>query len=63
VAVLGGQQPPWQAGGAAQDHPAGLELVNGEQSQLAVAGPDRAAMLRRAFVARAVAGRPAGQVP
>ena len=63
VAVLGRQQPAEHARGAAQDHPAGLGLVDGEQPQLAPAGPDRAGMLGRPGVARPVAGRPTGQVP
>jgi hypothetical protein len=63
VAVLGRQQPPEGARGAAQDHPARLGLADGQQPQLPPAGPDRAGMLGRAGVAGAVAGGTAGQVP
>ena len=47
VAVLGGQQPTQQARGAPEDHPAGLGVMDSEQPQLSVAGPDRAGMLGR----------------
>jgi len=60
VAVLGGQQPTQQARGAPEDHPAGLGVVDGEQPQLSVAGPDRAGMLGRPWVAGPVAGSMAG---
>jgi hypothetical protein len=63
VALLGRQQPPQQAWGAAQDHPARLGLPHREQAQLAVARPDRTGMLGRPWVAGAVAGGSAGQVP
>jgi hypothetical protein len=63
VAVLGGQQPPHDARGAAQDHPAGLGLADGEQPQLPTAGPHRAGMLGRPGVAGPVAGGATGQVP
>jgi hypothetical protein len=63
VAVLGRQQLAEGAGGAAQDDPAGLGLADGQQPQLAAAGPDGAGMLGRPGVAGAVAGGTAGQMP
>jgi hypothetical protein len=62
VAVLGRQQPPEDARGAAQDHPAGLGFPHCEQAQLVSIGPG-GGMLGRPCVAGSVAGRPAGQVP
>jgi hypothetical protein len=62
VAVLGGQQPPEGAGGATQDHPAGLGLAHGQQPQLATARPHRAGMLGRPGVTGAVAGGTAWQM-
>jgi hypothetical protein len=62
VAVLGRQQPAYQARGAAQDHPARLRLADGQQPQLATTCPG-GGMLRRPGVARPVAGGPPGQVP
>ena len=58
VAVLGRQQPPERARGAAQDHPARLGLAHGQQPQLPTAGPG-GGMLGRPVRGRA-GGRPPG---
>jgi hypothetical protein len=63
VAVLGGQQPTHEAGGAAQDHPARFGLTDGQQAELPTVCPDGAGMLGRPGVTGAVAGGTAGQVP
>jgi hypothetical protein len=63
VAVLGRQQPPEQARGAAQDHPARLGLAHGQQAEFSPAGPEGAGMLGRPGVARSVPGRPPRQAP